>query len=349
MDDMERQLRDLLDAAAGEPPHPVAVEAVRRRVIRRRARQYLGAAVAVAVIAVVVPAGVGAFGQTLSPSAGGQRSSAACACLGVFESGPGIGSSLASGPPGYRSIESFARAAGMQPSLVGYYSLWERPFALAFANSVHRHGSIPLVQMVPADVSASAIASGSYDGYLSAYAEAVRAYGHSVVIGFAPEANADWWSYGYGHSPARAFVAAWRHVVTLFRALGADNVTWLWTIAADVGGTGPISSWWPGASFVSWVGIDGFYNRPSDTFNSVFVSTIDQVRTLTSRPILLSETGISRDANQLTNIIDLFAGIARYRILGLMWCDYGQWRIDDSPLAERAFRAGVSGLRSAQP
>ena len=33
---MDRQLRDLLDAAAGEPPHRLSVEAVRRRVIRRR-------------------------------------------------------------------------------------------------------------------------------------------------------------------------------------------------------------------------------------------------------------------------------------------------------------------------
>ena len=26
------------------------------------------------------------------------------------------------------------------------------------------------------------------------------------------------------------FVAAWRHIVTVFRALGARNVTWLWTV-----------------------------------------------------------------------------------------------------------------------
>ena len=29
---------------------------------------------------------------------------------------------------------------------------------------------------------------------------------------------------------AATFVAAWRHIVTLFRAEGADNVTWLWTV-----------------------------------------------------------------------------------------------------------------------
>jgi hypothetical protein len=346
MNHMDRQLRDLLDAAAGEPPHQVTVEAVRRRVTRYRATQYLAAAAAVAVIAAIIPAGLGALGHAPRPSAAGQRPAAVpavCACLGVFESGPGPG------PPGYGSIEKFARVVGREPSLIGYYSLWGQPFARSFADSMHRHGLIPLVQILPAGISVSAIASGSYDGYLTAYAEAVRAYGHPVVIGFGPEMNAAWWSYGHTHTPAQAFVAAWRHVVTLFRALGADNVTWLWTVQAVGTGTGPVSSWWPGSSYVTWVGIDGFYAKPSDTFSTLFGPTIAQVRSLTAKPILLAKTAVARNANQYASIINLFDGISQYGILGLVWFDNRQWRIEDSPLAERAFRAGVSGLRPGQP
>ena len=339
---MDRQLHDLLGAAAGEPPHQITVEAVRRRVTRHRTTQYLAAALAAAVIAVIIPTGVGALGHSPSPSAAGQRS-AVQPYLGVLENGPGHG------PPGYGSIETFARTAGKEPNLVGYYSLWQKPFALPFADSMHRHGLIPLVQILPVGVSVSAIASGSYDGYLSAYAEAVRAYGHPVVIGFGPEMNANWWAYGYTHTPARTFVAAWRHVVTLFRALGADNATWLWTIAADGTGTRPILSWWPGANYVTWVGIDGFYSKPSDTFASVFGQTIEQVRTVTVKPILLSETAVAHNANQVANILNLFNGIAQYGLLGLVWFDNAQWRIEDSPLAERAFRLAVSSLRPGHP
>ena len=54
--------------------------------------------------------------------------------------------------------------------------------------------------------------------------------------------NAPWYSWGYNHVPASTFIAAWRHIVTLFRQQGADNVTWLWTIQADEKGTGPIST-----------------------------------------------------------------------------------------------------------
>ena len=42
--------------------------------------------------------------------------------------------------------------------------------------------------------------------------------------------NAWWYSWGYRHASPASFVAAWRHIVTLFRGQGAWNVTWLWTI-----------------------------------------------------------------------------------------------------------------------
>jgi hypothetical protein len=65
---MDRHLRDLLDAAVGEPPRRVSVEAVRRRVIRRRMVEYAAAAVAVAAIAVLIPVGIGALGREPGPS-----------------------------------------------------------------------------------------------------------------------------------------------------------------------------------------------------------------------------------------------------------------------------------------
>ena len=185
--------------------------------------------------------------------------------------------------------------AGRQPNLVGYYSGWAQPFDTSFAETIHQHGVIPFVQIDPTDASVSAIASGTYDAYLRSYADSVTDFGHAVVIGFGHEMNASWYSWGYKHVPAATFVAAWRHIVTLFRGEGADNVTWLWTLEADQAGTGPVASWWPGAQYVTWVGIDGYYYRSSDTFASVFGQTIDQVRAFTSKPVLLSETAVGPD------------------------------------------------------
>ncbi len=66
MNGMDRQLRDLLEAAVGEPPHQVTAAAVRRRVIRRRMVEYVG--VAAVVIAALVLVGTGTLGRVLRHS-----------------------------------------------------------------------------------------------------------------------------------------------------------------------------------------------------------------------------------------------------------------------------------------
>ena len=70
---MERQLRDLMIAEAGDPPHRVTVEAVRRRVIRRRAAQAGAASLAVILavgLGVAVSAGILRFGTSAARGAG---------------------------------------------------------------------------------------------------------------------------------------------------------------------------------------------------------------------------------------------------------------------------------------
>jgi hypothetical protein len=68
---MDRQLRDLLEAAVGEPPHRISAEAVRRRVIRRRVVEFAVGAVVVAAIAAILPVGIGALGRAHRPPGGG--------------------------------------------------------------------------------------------------------------------------------------------------------------------------------------------------------------------------------------------------------------------------------------
>jgi hypothetical protein len=63
MDEMDRRLRELLEAAVGEPPRTISIETVRRRVPRRRAIEYASGAAAVAVVAALTPAGIGALGH----------------------------------------------------------------------------------------------------------------------------------------------------------------------------------------------------------------------------------------------------------------------------------------------
>jgi hypothetical protein len=255
-------------------------------------------------------------------------------------------------PISYAGVTAFTKATTVWPDVIMYYSGWFESFQASFAATAAEHGAVPLVQIDPAHVSLAAIASGRYDGYLSAYAEAVRSYRHPVILSFGHEMNGDWYSWGYRHTSPAVFVAAWRHVVNVFRQQGADNVAWLWTvnIVDTRGGKIPAPApWWPGSSYVTWVGIDGYYLKPSWTFASLFGPTIKAVRGLTLDPILIAETGAAPASGKPGKIADLFAGIRAYALLGFVWFDAYHvldWRLD-SPAAIAAFRLGAQTYNKA--
>jgi mannan endo-1,4-beta-mannosidase len=262
--------------------------------------------------------------------------------LGVYRAGV---------PESYAGVAAMSASTGVRPNVVMYYSGWQEPFRTAFARQAARHGAVPMVQVEPAGISLAAIAAGRYDGYLTDYAAQVRSYGHAVIIGFGHEMNGYWYSWGVRHARPAAFVAAWRHLVRVFRAAGATNVTWLWTvnIIDAKGGIPAPGRWWPGRSYVTWVGIDGYYYKPSWAFAPLFGPTIKAVRALTGDPILISETGATAAAGKAAKITDVFGGVRAYGLLGFVWYDaqgVRDWRID-TPAAAAAFRRGAQGYHRA--
>lgn len=122
-------------------------------------------------------------------------------------------------------------------------------------------------------------------------------------------------------------------------------MTWLWAINIihtqhRVPSPGP---WWPGSSYVTWVGIDGYYYTSSSAFAPLFGPTIVSVRMLTRDPILIAETAAAPAAGQPAKIANLFAGIQLYGLLGFVWFDQvhiEDWRLS-SPAAISAFRRGA--------
>ena len=311
-----------------------------------RARPVTLVAVVVVVAAVVaVTAGLLARDHRTGPV---QLPTGPASYLGVYEKGP---------PDSYQPVADFSHAVGRSPNLAGYYGGWGEPFKTGFARAARDHGAATLLQWDPTGISLPSIIEGHYDGYLRSFATSVRGFGGPVVIGFGHEMNAYWYAWGYRHTTPATFVAAWRHIVTVFRDVGARNVTWLWTLQADEKGTGPVHAWWPGAQYVTWVGIDGYFYRPGDTFFSVFGATIGQVRTFSGQPILLSETAAGPVAGQAATIPGLFAGMRQYGTLGLVWFDIAQddglyhqnWHLAGDSAGVAAFRRAAGALSLARP
>jgi Glycosyl hydrolase family 26 len=264
--------------------------------------------------------------------------------LGVYEPGE-MGS--------YQPIDDFTSRVGRAPNIVLYYSSITVPFQEIFADRALANGAVPLVQLNPGRASMEDIATGREDRYLRSFAREVQSFGHPVIIGFASEPDGNSYSWGYTHTSPPEWIAAWRHVVTLFRHVGAGNVTWLWTINAESSSsTGQLHDWWPGGQYVTWIGIDGYYYRSNASFTSVFGSTIRDIRSFTNAPILLSETAIGPVAGP-SKIAGLFAGVEADHLLGFVWYDQAQhdgiyhqdWRLEDNPMALAAFRSAVKGYR----
>ena len=267
--------------------------------------------------------------------------------LGVYERG--VRGSFA-------PVERFARAVGRQPDLVLNYSAWGDPFQVRFAEQARAHDAVPFIQMEPWHTSMTAIASGRSDAYLVSYAHGLAAYRYPVLLGFAHEMNGNWYPWGWTHADPANWIAAWRHVVTLFRRAGARNVTWIWTANQEGPGDAPLRAYWPGAKYVDWVGINGYLYFPQQTFAGNYVSTIVALRRFADRPILVSETAVGQLAGQANKIPGLFSVIRAYRLLGLVWFDEAQhagpyhqdWRLEGHPVAIRAFRHALRHYRDMQ-
>lgn len=252
-------------------------------------------------------------------------------------------------PESYAPVDTFAKATGEHPNLALYYSGWYESFRPAFAVQAKRNGAVPFIQIDPANVDFRAIVGGAYDTYLKTFATDVASYGattgQGVIIGFGHEMNGSWFSWGYRHVAPGLFVAAWRHIVDVFRQQGAYDVTWLWTvnIIDKQNGIPSPTRWWPGSSYVTWIGIDGYFLKPSWRFASLFGPTIKELRALTFKPILIAETGASPAVGQPAKIADLFSGVRAYGLLGFLWFDAKgtqDWRLNGAE-SFSAFRQGA--------
>jgi hypothetical protein len=251
-------------------------------------------------------------------------------------------------PGSYGQVVGFARATGVWPDIVSYYSKWGTPFNVSFASQVYRHGGTTLIQLQPEYTSLQAIADGQQDSYLDAYARKIASFGHRVILSFGQEMNGTWYSWGQGHVSPAGFIAAWRHIVVVFHRVASASITWLWDVNCNFTGHFPVEPWWPGNNYVNLIGLDCYYVHPADTFASIFKSTIGEIRSFTNKPIFIAETAVGPAAGP-GKIEDLFSGANNAGLIGLLWFDEAQhgglyredWRLEGNAGALAAFKASA--------
>ena len=131
-------------------------------------------------------------------------------------------------------------------------------------------GRIPeLAWSAAPTTTAAAIAAGAQDGVIRAAATAMRDTGVEILL-------VPWYEFDQpvGHprfiGGPKQVVVAWRHMVGIFRAVGATNVHFVWTpMAFDFGPYANVDAalFYPGNAYVHWVGADA-YNLPGAPFRT---------------------------------------------------------------------------------
>jgi hypothetical protein len=257
-------------------------------------------------------------------------------------------------------LPRFQQNAAKQVSIEHWGMCWGCSFDTGIANLVVSRGDIPAIDWSNGSVPDANVASGMYDSYLTAQAQAAKAFGHPLFILFDEEMNGTWYPYSPGQNgnTAAGFVAMWRHVHDVFQAVGATNVTWVWCPNIDPGGIfTPFSQIYPGDAYVDWTGLNGYNWGGSEwtSFSSVFAqSYTGLLQVAPSKPIMIGEvaseeTGGSKSAwitdALLTQLPQNFP-----RIKALLWFNWRiyeknawhNWEIESSTASRQAFATAIN-------
>jgi transcriptional regulator with XRE-family HTH domain len=210
----------------------------------------------------------------------------------------------------------YSTVAGQHPNVANTYLHWGNSFPTSFAGQAQSAGAIPFVEIEPWQGGALGNCSYAPDfpamttigangvaisRYLRTFGSAIAAFGHPVILTFAREFNISGqypWAQGdcEGTTPAQ-WIRAWDTVRSDIDATADGLAHFMWAPSADTGGTTiDPAPYWPGASQVDMVGVEGLPSTQwgsLGTFSSLFGPVFHEIHALTTLPIFIAETNLA--------------------------------------------------------
>lgn len=287
------------------------------------------------------------FAGAVEPAA----SSAQSIQLGVYLSGGGGSAS---------TLDNYATMVGRKPSIFLVFRNMGGPMLYSSEiTNLRNRGETPMVTLEPylsgGVASFADIAAGKYDSYFKKEADAIRGLGMTVMVRFAHEMNllSSDWAVGKLGNTAAGYVEAWRHIVTVFRTEGANNVKWVWAPNVDYGGR-PFNQFYPGDEWVDYTALDGYNWGTSSggswqTFSKIFASSYATITQLSSKPVIITETAASETGgNKAAWIEETYLQTIPQkmpRVAGVIWFNDNKerdWRVESSQSSLDAYRKVVA-------
>ncbi|MBN1411656.1 MAG: hypothetical protein JW969_12485 [Spirochaetales bacterium] len=219
--------------------------------------------------------------------------------LGVF--GPGYAQSL-------DKVADLESRIGKKFAQVMWYINWSSEFPADVCTGLAEKGYIPHITWEAwingdkASFNLDQLLAGKWDGYVTTWARAAKAYGKPFFLRWGHEFNGNWYPWSIplnGNDPGK-FVKAYRYLHDIFKKEGATNALWIWSVN---NASYPDEDWnvflkaYPGDAYVDWVGIDGYnfghqpgfdygWNAFADIFIDAYVAIVQNIP---DKPLMLSE------------------------------------------------------------
>lgn len=156
----------------------------------------------------------------------------------------------------------------------------------------------------PSGITLQNITNGQYDSYITSYITVAKAYGGPVVLRPMHEMNGSWydWAPGSGRATAGSpatYIAAWRHMVDVARAVNAPNVRFFWCANGNDANSNGVTAeaCYPGTAWVDIVGFDAYSwsYEGFRSFDDIMAPMYNRVTALhATAPVWIGETSVDR-------------------------------------------------------
>lgn len=280
---------------------------------------------------------------------------------------------------------NFAGTYRHSASVGGLYTTWDNDLAKLLSTysfaALSADGTAPMITWQPhsnkTSITYAGITRGNYDAYIKTTADELRAYKYPVFLRPFHEFNGTWYSWGLAKQGADSaadagFIAAWRHMVTIFRNEGATNVKFVWCFSDGSVPNDQQYPWnypgaaYPGDAYVDWVAFDT-YNRGSASgpkkwhyFDGLMKTPYSiAITTAPTKPVMLSEVASNEYGDDgtmkgqwITQMLGEIRGSTSVypHLRAFMWFEYDLNGYSfDSSSSSPAYSAYTNGIRPADP
>ncbi len=258
-------------------------------------------------------------------------------------------------------IKSFEKDYGLHPSIVMWYLDWNSKFPKKEALEVIQFNAVPHLVWEPwiwgdeQRINLKNIIAGEWDSHIREFAKDVKSFDHPIFIRCAHEFNIEGYPWGLvkNNRDPQEYIQAYRHIVDIFRTVGARNVIWVWS---PMNYSYPDASWndfikaYPGNDYVDWIGIDG-YNWGStqswsrwQSFEDLFRESVLRVSgAFPDKPIMIAEFGSASAGGDKAEFFRRMPGYLKSSLKSVRAITYfdlnkeADWRIDSAPKTAEAF------------